>query len=144
MGDPAMFLATLDRAGYLVTGPRRSIATLIAAQDSPFTAADLVSEARGRQFTIGRATVFRTLETLVGLGAIERIDLPSGDHAYVSCEPTHHHHVVCKRCGRTEEIDDAGLRSVVREVADQTGFRIDEHRLELFGLCPHCQNGTSA
>jgi Fur family transcriptional regulator, ferric uptake regulator len=144
MGDSATYLTALDRAGYRATDPRRSIATLIAEQTSPFTAADLVSEARGRRFSIGRATVFRTLETLVGLGAIERLDLPTGEHAYVSCEPAHHHHVVCKRCGRTQEIDDAGLRSVVRDVADQSGFRIDEHRLELFGLCARCQRWTNA
>ena len=57
----------------------------------------------------------------------------------VGCEPVHHHHVICSRCGRTTEIDDAGLRPVVRDVARQTGFRVDDHRLELFGLCPACQ-----
>ena len=131
-------MTALDRAGYRLTAPRRSLASLIAEQDGHFTAADLVAEARARRLGVGRATVFRTLEVLEGLGAVERLDLPSGDHAYVGCEPAHHHHVVCSRCGRTLEIDDAGLRSVVREVGRQTGFRIDVHRLELFGLCGPC------
>ena len=121
-----------------LTGPRRLLTALIADQDGHFTAAELVSAARARRLGVGRATVFRTLEVLEALGAIERLDLPSGGHAYVGCEPAHHHHVVCSRCGRTSEIADAGLRSVVREVARQTGYRIDEHRLELFGLCPAC------
>ncbi len=138
MGDPTPIVSALDRAGYRLTGPRRSLAALIADQDSHFTAAELVSAARTRRLGVGRATVFRTLEVLEGLGTIERLDLPSGEHAYVGCEPAHHHHVVCSRCGRTDEIDDAGLRSVVREVARRTGYRIDEHRLELFGLCPAC------
>ena len=141
MGDPAAVMTALDRAGYRLTAPRRSLAALIAAQDGHFTAADLVAEARARRLGVGRATVFRTLEVLEGLGAVERLDLPSGDHAYVGCEPAHHHHVVCSRCGRTLEIDDAGLRSVVREVGRQTGFRIDDHRLELFGVCPACLAG---
>ena len=138
MGDPTAVTTALDRAGYRLTAPRRSLAALIAGQDGHFTAADLVAEARAGRVGVGRATVFRTLEVLEGLGAVERLDLPSGDHAYVVCEPAHHHHVVCSRCGRTLEIDDAGLRSVVREVGRQTGFRIDDHRLELFGLCPAC------
>ena len=124
--------------GYRLTEPRRSLAALIADQDGHFTAAELVAAARARRLGVGRATVFRTLEVLEAIGAVERLDLPSGEHAYVGCEPAHHHHVVCSRCGRTSEIDDAGLRSVVREVARQTGYRVDEHRLELFGLCPAC------
>ena len=138
MGDPTPITTALDGAGYRLTAPRRSLAALIADQDGHFTAAELVDAARARRLGVGRATVFRTLAVLEELGAVERLDLPSGEHAYVGCEPAHHHHVVCSRCGRTSEIDDAGLRPVVRDVARQTGYRVDEHRLELFGLCPAC------
>ena len=138
MTDSTSYVSALDRAGYRLTEPRRSLAALIADKDGHFTAAELVAEARVRRLGVGRATVFRTLEVLEGIGAIERLDLPTGEHAYVGCEPLHHHHVICSRCGRTDEIDDAGLRTVVREVARQTGFRVDDHRLELFGLCPTC------
>jgi Fur family ferric uptake transcriptional regulator len=139
MGDPTSIITALERAGYRLTEPRRAVAALIAAHDGHFTAADLVLGARSRRLGIGRATIFRTLEALTESRAVERIDLPSGDHAYVVCEPVHHHHVVCSRCGRATDIDDAGLRTVVREVARRTGFRVEEHRLELFGLCPACQ-----
>jgi Fur family transcriptional regulator, ferric uptake regulator len=142
MADAIPILTALDRAGYRVTEPRRSLVALIAAQDGHFTAAELVQAAGATRPRVGRATVFRTLEILEAIGAVERLDLPSGEHAYVGCEPTHHHHVVCSRCGRTSEIGDAGLRPVVREVARQTGFRVDDHRLELFGICPECQAAT--
>jgi Fur family ferric uptake transcriptional regulator len=133
-------LAALGRAGYRLTGPRRAVADLIVARDGHFTAADLVDDAASRRLDMSRATIFRTLEVLEGVGAIERIDLPSGDHAYISCEPAaHHHHVVCGRCGRASDVDDAGLAAVVGRIATDTGYRIDEHRLELFGLCPSCQ-----
>lgn len=138
MDDPTPIVTALERAGYRLTEPRRSLAALIADQDGHFTAADLVRAAQARRLGIGRATVFRTLEVLEDLGAVERLDLPSGEHAYVGCEPAHHHHVVCSRCGRTDEIDDAGLRAIVGDVARRTGYRVDDHRLELFGLCPPC------
>ena len=128
----------LDRAGYRLTEARRSLAGLIATRDGHFTAGELVAEARAKRLGVGRATVFRTLEVLAELGAVERLDLPSGEHAYVVCQRAHHHHVVCSRCGRTSEIDDAGLRVVVSEIARRTGYRVDDHRLELFGLCPAC------
>jgi Fur family ferric uptake transcriptional regulator len=138
MVDDTPFLTALDRAGYRLTEPRRAVAQLIADQIGHFSAADLVAEARARRLGIGRATIFRTLDVLSELGVVERIDLPSGEHAYVGCAASHHHHVICSRCGRTAEIADAGLRTLVREVATRTGYRVDEHRLELFGLCPAC------
>lgn len=138
--SPASPLAALDQAGYRLTGPRRVVAGLIAARAGHFTAADLVDDATERRLDIGRATIFRTLDVLEGVGAIERIDLPSGDHAYIACQPaSHHHHVVCARCSRATDVDDAGLAAVVARIAGDTGYRIDEHRLELFGLCPTCQ-----
>jgi Fur family transcriptional regulator, ferric uptake regulator len=139
VSDATPIVTALDRAGYRMTEPRRALAALIAEQDGHFTAAELVTAAQAAEPAVGRATVFRTLELLEGIGAVERLDLPNGEHAYVGCEPAHHHHVVCSRCGRTSEIDDAGLRSVVRDVARETGFRVDDHRLELFGVCPECQ-----
>ena len=139
MPDASPFVDALGRAGYRLTGPRRAVAELIAEREGHFTAAELVEDARARHASIGRATVFRTLEVLATLGAVERLDLPTGEHAYVGCEPAHHHHVVCSRCGRTAEIDDTGLRTVVTEIGRRTGFRVDDHRLEAFGLCPACQ-----
>jgi Fe2+ or Zn2+ uptake regulation protein len=129
----------LDAAGYRLTAPRLAVADLIAGHDGHFTVLDLAAAARDRRLGISRATLFRALELLIELGVVERLDLPSGEHAYVPCAPAHHHHVVCSRCGRTAEVDDAGISVAVREIERQSGFRIDTHRLELFGLCRHCQ-----
>jgi Fe2+ or Zn2+ uptake regulation protein len=130
----------LDRAGYRLTAPRRAVAELIATRDGYFTAADLVEDARTRRLGIGRATIFRSIELLSSVGGLERVDLPTGRHVYVACEPArHHHHVICSRCARSMEIGDLGLGEIAREVAARTGYRVDEHRLELFGLCPACQ-----
>jgi Fur family ferric uptake transcriptional regulator len=139
MKDPTTVQTALDGAGYRRTGARRSIAGLIAARNGPFTAADLVADARARRLRIGRATVFRTLDVLADLHAVERLDLPTGEHAYVACEPAHHHHVVCSSCGASSDVDDAGWRSVVRDIERRTGYRIDDHRLELFGVCADCR-----
>jgi len=142
--NPSSADAALGRAGYRATAARRTVVDLIAGREGHFTAADLVDDAHNRGLRIGRATIFRTLDVLADLRAVERIDLPSGNHAYVACDPVHHHHVVCSVCGRSRDIDDAGLRTVVRDIARRTGYRIDEHRLELFGRCPECLAGGPA
>ena len=126
-----------------VTAPRRALSALIARQSGHFTANDLIDDARGRGVSVGRATVFRTLDLLADQGQLERIDLPTGEHAYVACAPQkHHHHVVCRNCGKSVEVADAGLQSVVGEIARRSGYTVDSHRLELFGLCPACRGAA--
>lgn len=138
MTDQGQLLDALDHAGYRVTAPRRAVTALIADRAGHFTAADLVADARSRRLGIGRATIFRSLDLFEELGVVERLDLPTGEHAYIPCEPIHHHHVICTSCGRTEEVDDPGVDAVTRSIARRTGYRIDSHRLDLFGLCPAC------
>ncbi|HMJ81467.1 MAG TPA: Fur family transcriptional regulator [Candidatus Dormibacteraeota bacterium] len=143
MGDATVLLDALDHGGYRLTVPRREVAALIAIQGGPFSASDLVETARRRGLGLGRATIFRTLETLTILGAVERLDLPSGEHAYVACEPAHHHHLVCSSCGRSVEVVDDDLDVLVRRIGRRSGFRIDSHRFELFGLCRTCRRTHS-
>jgi Fe2+ or Zn2+ uptake regulation protein len=140
MSDAATLVRAIDAAGHRVTEPRRRVADLIAGRDGHFTAADLVEDARGRRLGLGRATIFRALDLFAELGVVERVDLPTGDHAYVGCEPVrHHHHVICTVCGRSTDVEGCGMREVVDEVARRTGYRVDAHRLELFGTCPECR-----
>jgi Fur family transcriptional regulator, ferric uptake regulator len=136
--DP--FVAALDRAGYRLTAPRRAVAELTAGREGHFTAADLIDDARARRLGIGRATIFRALDLFEDLAVLERLDLLDGGHAYVPCEPLHHHHVVCSRCGRTTEAPDHGLQAVVDDIGRRTGYAIESHRLELHGLCPACRS----
>jgi Fur family ferric uptake transcriptional regulator len=147
MGDMRPLVAALDRAGYRLTEPRRAVAELISARDGHFAAADLVRDARRRRLGIGRATIFRALDVFTDLNVVERLDLPTGDHAYVACQPRHHHHVVCSVCGRSTEFDDGGVRAVLGEIGQLTGYELEGHRLELFGRCPECQarsNGAAS
>jgi Fur family ferric uptake transcriptional regulator len=132
-------VAALGAAGHRVTAPRRAIAALIEAREGHFSAADLVEDARRRRTPIGRATVFRALDLFASLGLVERVDLPDGDHAYVACEPAHHHHAICTSCGRSIDVADHGLATVLTDVGRRAGFRVTAHRLELFGICAACE-----
>lgn len=143
MAHPNPIVDALDRGGYRLTGPRRAVADLIAEQTGHFTASELEGVVHDRRLGISRATLFRALELLTELGVVERLDLPTGEHAYVPCARPHHHHVICSRCGRTAEAEDCGVADAVAEISRRTGFRIDSHRLELFGLCRHCQARTT-
>jgi Fur family ferric uptake transcriptional regulator len=135
-------VAALDGAGYRLTEPRRVVAGLIGEVDGHFTALELEQAARARRLGLSRASLFRALDLLTELGVVEQVDLPGGVHAYVACARAHHHHVICSRCGRATEVEDCGVAEAVDEIARRSGYRIDTHRLELFGLCRHCQAKT--
>ena len=139
MVDASEIVSAFETAGYRLTSPRRALAALIASRGGHFTAEDLLGESRRRRLGVTRATIFRSLDVLADLGVVERLDLPSGAHAFVACEPTHHHHVVCSSCGRTTGFDDPGIERIAKAIGRDTGYRIDTHRLELFGLCPACR-----
>jgi len=145
MVSPTTVLAAFGENGYRVTAPRRALAQLISAREGHFTAEDLLDESRRGRLGLGRATIFRGLDTLTELGLVERLDLPSGTHAFVACEPSpgHHHHVVCSRCGHSAPVEDCGMGDVVLEIGRRTGYRVDTHRIELFGICPACQGSAS-
>jgi Fur family ferric uptake transcriptional regulator len=140
MVDATYIVTALERAGYRRTAPRRALAGVIAGHAGHFTADELLAESRKRRLGIDRATVFRSLDLLVELDVVERLDLPTGEHAFVACEPAHHHHVVCSSCGRSIGVADHGLERVAAAIGRATGYLIDTHRLELFGTCMDCQN----
>ena len=129
----------LERAGYQATPNRRLVAQLVASADGHFTAADLLERSRRERVSIGRATVFRALELLTTLRVVERLDLPSGSHAYVLCDPDqHHHHLICSSCGRSEDVADGELPALIERIGRRSGYQIEAHSLELFGTCPRC------
>ncbi len=140
--DGSSLEAALGRTGHRITEPRRAVARLIAERDGHFSAAELVEDARHRRMGIGRATVFRALDLFASLELVERVDLPGGDHAYVACEPVHHHHAICTSCGRSIDVADEGLAALLAKVGRHAGFRVTTHRLELFGICAACQAAT--
>lgn len=143
MVDTTPWTRALDDAGFFITEPRRVVAEMVASRDGHFTANELVGEAKRERRGVGRATVFRALELFEQLGLVERLDLPNGEHAYVVCRPAHHHHVICSQCGRSAEVGDLGLESIAAEVEAETGYSLDSHRIELFGVCPTCRHSAA-
>jgi Fur family ferric uptake transcriptional regulator len=139
-GAAAELLRAIEAAGCRLTAERKAVAQLIASRDGAFDAADLLADSRRRNLGVARATIFRTLDVLTGIGAVERLDLPSGEHSYVRCDTrAHHHHLVCTRCQRAVDLEQIGMMPIIADIERQTGYRVDRHRVELFGLCPSCR-----
>jgi len=141
-------LEKLEQDGLRSTQPRRVVVDEIVRRDTPFTSTELLESVQSHSPGVGRATVFRTLDLLSRMGILQRIhrDADGGPcHAYLACDDTHHHHLICNACGHVTDFqEDATLDALVREVERHTAFKIEGHRLELVGLCPNCQSHESA
>jgi Fe2+ or Zn2+ uptake regulation protein len=128
----------LRGAGERVTRQRLAVAAALTSVGRQVSAQELYARMHRRDPGIGRATVFRTLEALVTAGVARRLELDGHVYGYVACRPEHHHHLACDRCGRVEEIDEAYIRPVAERVATDLGFRIDDARIDFYGLCAAC------
>ncbi len=128
----------LRRAGERVTAQRLEVADTLEAAGRQVTAQALYERLRRRRSAIGRATVFRSLEALVAAGVARRMELDGHVYGYVSCRSGHHHHLACRRCGRVDEIGETYVAPVARRIERDRGFRIDDARLDFYGLCAEC------
>jgi len=134
----------LRAAGERVTPQRLLVADALAAAGRQLTAQELWERVRRRAPSVGRATIFRTLETLVAAGVARRLELENHVYGYVACQPQHHHHLSCVRCGRVEEIGEGYIRPVAQQLAADLGFVIDDGRLDFYGRCARCVEAEGA
>jgi Fur family ferric uptake transcriptional regulator len=111
----------------------------MAALDEFRTAQEVHELLRDRSATVGLATVYRTLARMAADGEIDSIRTPDGVAAYRRCSAGHHHHLVCRECGRTVEVTPPDLEVWAQRVASEHGFTDLDHELELFGRCPDCR-----
>ena len=87
---------------------------------------------------VGQATVYRTIKALQGMGYLKWVHDQNGDHRFVASRPGHSHMLVCKLCLKAVECSDCDLSVLEKLIANQTGFAVEGHHLEFFGLCPDC------
>jgi Fur family ferric uptake transcriptional regulator len=128
----------LRHAGERVTGQRLLVAEALERVGRQVSAEELWHVLRRREPGLGRATVFRTLETLVAAGVARRLERDGHVYGYVACRPDHHHHLACAACGRVEEIGEALVQPVADRVRSELGFEIDDARLDFYGRCATC------
>ena len=88
---------------------------------------------------VGLATVYSQLRALAGSGEIDSVRGDSGETLYRRCgSPVHHHHLVCRRCGHTVELDAPDLESLARRLGEEHGFSQLDHVVEISGVCAQC------
>jgi Fur family ferric uptake transcriptional regulator len=133
-------LAVLQSAGHRRGGARTAVVEALARHDCAVTALDLDDELRKRRAGVGRASVYRALEQLEELGLLRRVEVARGVAGYERVEPDghHHHHAICRDCGRMVPFEDTSLEHAISDVSSKLSFDVTEHDVILRGLCERC------
>lgn len=132
------WLERLAESGYRLTGPRRAIVEALAGSTRAMGPIDLYDQIRRETPGLGLVTVYRTLEKLEDLGLVQRVHQPGGCHQYLRMPSGHEHLLLCTSCGQAAYFAGDELDALFAHVAQQTGFAVESHWLQLFGRCPAC------
>jgi len=134
---------TLRSLGYRLTASRQAIIRTINAAAGWQRPEEILSRSREYCPSLGLVTVYRTLSLLSELGAVRRVHLEYGCHGYVRADLAHGHHVLCRNCHQAVEFPAMEeFSSIIEQVSIETGYFIDDHMIELLGLCPDCQKAS--
>lgn len=121
------------------TRQRGAVASLLDEVEGFHSAQDLHAKLRERGERVGLTTVYRTLQAMAEAGDLDVMRMPGGDHLYRRCSTErHHHHLVCRSCGRTVEVLGPTVEAWTDKVGKQHGYTDVSHTLEIFGTCPEC------
>lgn len=121
------------------TRQRRAVESIMDDLDEFASAQQIHDRLRHAGESIGLSTVYRNLQALADADEIDALRNADGETLYRRCSADrHHHHLVCRSCGRTVEVEGPEVETWARQVAEQHGFHEVSHTVEIFGLCGDC------
>jgi Fur family ferric uptake transcriptional regulator len=135
------FKLRLAENNYKLTRQRELILeTIIEKENWHFSAEELFSAVRKKESDVGMATIYRTLELMQNLNIIHVLDFNDDSRKYeLHLEESHHHHLICKGCGKLIEFSDQDIDYFETELEEKYGFEITEHKLRFYGYCSQCR-----
>ncbi|WP_148575677.1 Fur family transcriptional regulator [Nocardioides caldifontis] len=120
------------------TRQRRAVAECLRRFDDFRSAQEIHDLLRQGGDNVGLSTVYRTLQAMADADEVDVLRAEDGEARYRRCSDTHHHHLVCRGCGHTVEVEGPAVERWATKVAEEHGFAEVSHTLEIFGHCPDC------
>jgi Fur family ferric uptake transcriptional regulator len=125
-----------------VTRQGQAVLNVVDSSENFRSAQDIHAQLRSAGETVGLTTVYRHLALLTDEGQLDSLQTADGELVYRRCHSDgHHHHVVCRRCGRGTEVELPDLEQWAEATAHDLGYSDVTHTVEIFGLCATCRNG---
>jgi Fur family ferric uptake transcriptional regulator len=134
------FLNFLKQQGFKWTPEREKVLQEVFATENHFEAEELSFRLRKKGSRISRATVYRTLPLLAKAGLIKEVIHGENHHHYEHVhDERHHDHLICLKCGKIIEFQDASLRGIEEKICQENHFRPHKILVEIFGFCQNCR-----
>ena len=124
------------------TKQREEVWQVLESTPEFVSAQELHQKLRSGGSTIGLATVYRTLNALAEEGSADALSI-EGENLYRACSPGHHHHLICRVCGATTEIEAGEVEAWAKSIAAEHGYGDPQHIVDIFGNCQICQSGVA-
>lgn len=132
-------MTSTEAGGLRPTRQRTAVLAALESVDDFRSAQQLHELLASRGESVGLATVYRTLQLLAEHERVDALRREDGETVYRSCSvPHHHHHLVCRSCGATVEVEGPTVERWLGTIAGEHGYRDVSHELEIFGTCPDC------
>ncbi len=131
----------LSDAGYRRGAARRAVLYLLNEQTCALSALEIEDILRTRERRVSRASIYRILEGLERIGAVQRVDIGQGLVRYeaIRSDAGHHHHLVCDQCGILQPFSDPELERTIKRLSQRVPITVSDHEVVLHGACADCE-----
>jgi Fe2+ or Zn2+ uptake regulation protein len=141
-GTDGNWFEIIQKSGCRLTAPRRAVVETLVWSLQALTPMEVYDAARKNCPGLGLVSVYRTLEKLEELGLVQRVHQTRGCQAFIRAGEGHQHLIVCTHCGKAVLFEGDQLDPLFNVVSKKTGFKIESHWLQIFGLCISCRSST--
>ena len=131
-------MTSTDQGPVRPTRQRKAIAAVLGTNEEFLSAQEIHDLLRRGGDPIGLSTVYRTVQALADAGEVDVLRTEDGEAIYRRCSDSHHHHLVCRSCGATVEVEGPTVERWTNSIAAEHGYADVSHTLEIFGTCPGC------
>lgn len=131
-------MTNTDEQPLRPTRQRSAVADVLGSLTDFRSAQEIHALLADRGERVGLATVYRTLQRLSEAGDVDVLRTEDGEAVWRRCSGSHHHHLVCRGCGATVEVEGPAVERWTRAIAEEHGYAEVSHTLEIFGVCSHC------
>jgi Fur family ferric uptake transcriptional regulator len=138
-GDRESVFSELRAKGFRMTPQRMMVLEAVGASDDHISAEEIFKQAHAKYPYLNISTVYRTLELLKTQGLVAESDLGGGRLVYHPVGKAHHHHLVCRKCGSVQDVDESVFDRLEADLKKQYGFSAELEHMAIFGTCKKCK-----
>jgi Fur family transcriptional regulator, peroxide stress response regulator len=132
----------LKKSGVRITPQRHAVLEYLIQSMSHPTADEIYKSLEGRFPNMSVATVYNNLRVFKEVGLVKELNYGDASSRF-DCITTDHYHIICKQCGKMVDFHYPGLDEVETLAEQVTGFKVSDHRMEIYGICPSCKNNEA-